>query len=601
MSRSSSLSTLSTLLRHLSAERRTVIAASAYSVINKLFDIAPEILIGIAVDVVARREHSLLADWGVVDPLNQVYLLGAATALIWICESLFEYLYLVHWRGLAQRVQHNLRVETYDHLQQLDLGFFERRSSGDLIAIVNDDINQLERFLNSGASQLIRVATTIVAIGAVFVVISPKLAAMAFAPIPVIVAGAFIFQHRIAPRYDKVRDMAGRVAARLANNLQGMATIKSFAAEARELEAIRRDSAEYVDANRAAIRVSSAFIPILRMAILAGFLCTFVYGGVMVLSGQMREGLYAVLVFLTQRLLWPLTDLGETVDLYERAMASTRRVLRLLDEPVAARGSAEDVRLAGAITLSGVGFAYPGHPPVLHDIDLAVAAGRTVALVGATGGGKTTLFKLLLGFVEPTAGAIHFDDRPQGEFERAALRRSIGWVAQDVYLFDGSVRDNIAYGRPDATPDEIAAAAHAASADDFIEALPRGYDTEIGERGVRLSGGQRQRIAIARAILKNPPILLLDEATSAVDNETEAAIQRSLARLAHQRTVLVIAHRLSTIVHADLICVLVDGRIVERGSHAELLAADGAYARLWKVQTGQDETDLAFAAAPVPA
>jgi ATP-binding cassette subfamily B protein len=213
-----------------------------------------------------------------------------------------------------------------------------------------------------------------------------------------------------------------------------------------------------------------------------------------------------------------------------------------------------------------------------------------VALVGATGGGKTTLFKLLLGFVEPTTGRIAFDGRPQGDFERAALRRSIGWVAQDVYLFDGSVRDNIAYGRPDATPAEIAAAAHAASADDFIEALPAGYDTEIGERGVRLSGGQRQRIAIARAILKNPPILLLDEATSAVDNETEAAIQRSLARLAHQRTVLVIAHRLSTIVHADLICVLVDGRIVERGSHAELLAADGAYARLWKVQTGQDQT-----------
>lgn len=557
--------------------------------LNKLFDVAPEILIGIAIDVVVRGKASFVGALGVTEPLSQVYLLGALTLAIWVCESLFEFAYLVLWRNLAQDLQHELRTSAYAHTQRLDQAYFEDRSSGGLVAILNDDVNQLERFLNGGASDLIQVFVTVLACGAVFFAISPLLAVLAFLPIPVILWGAFYFQSKAGPRYDRVRGKVGALSARLNNNLSGIATIRSFAAEPRELERLAEDSAAYVAANRDAIRLSSSFVPLIRMAILFGFLCTFVIGGKLVLEGKLEAGFYAVLVFLTQRLLWPLTRLADTVDLYERAMASTRRILGLLETPATIRDTgalAPSAPARGAIALRHVHFAYANGVEVLHGIDADIAAGTTVALVGATGGGKSSLVKLLMRFYEPTSGSIDLDGKPLGDYPLAWLRAQLGWVAQDVFLFEGTVRENLAYGRPDASFEGIVQAARAAEAHEFIERLPQGYDTQVGERGVKLSGGQRQRLSIARALLKNPPVLLLDEATSAVDNETEAAIQRSLKRIAHQRTVIVIAHRLSTIVHADQILVLDDGRIVERGTHAQLVARGGTYAALWSVQTG---------------
>lgn len=588
------------LIRYARPYRSRLVLASACSVLNKLFDVAPEILIGVAIDVVVRGKASFVAALGVTEPLSQVYLLGALTLLIWVCESLFEFAYLVLWRGLAQDLQHTLRTSTYAHVQRLDQAYFEDRSSGSLVAILNDDVNQLERFLNGGASDLIQVFVTVVACGAVFFTISPLLAALAFVPIPVILWGAFLFQRRAGPRYDRVRERVAALSARLNNNLSGIATIRSFAAEERELQRLGEDSAAYVAANRDAIRLSSSFVPLIRMAILFGFLCTFVVGGRLVLEGTLQAGFYAVLVFLTQRLLWPLTRLAETVDLYERAMASTRRILGLLETPLHIADAAVAVPAAaarGAIDLRGLRFAYAEGPEVLCGIDLHIAAGTTVALVGATGGGKSSLVKLLMRFYEPTAGRIELDGRALADYPLEWLRRQIGWVAQDVFLFEGTVRENLAYGRPEAGFDALVAAARAADAHEFIARLPQGYDTPVGERGVKLSGGQRQRLSIARALLKDPPILLLDEATSAVDNETEAAIQRSLRRIAHQRTVVVIAHRLSTIVHADRIVVLDQGRIVETGTHAELLARGGAYAALWSVQTGGTAAGAALRAA----
>jgi ATP-binding cassette subfamily B protein len=582
-----SFDALLALLRHARGHGGRVFAASACSVLNKLFDIAPEILIGIAVDVVARREESFLAGLGLVDPWHQLYALGALTFVVWVLESVFEYLYLRLWRNLAQQLQHGLRLQAYGHLQQLDVAWFERRSAAGVASVLNDDINQLERFLNVGANELIQVVVTVVAVGGVFFAISPQLAWVAFTPIPLIVIGAFWFQRRVGPRYDVVRERAGALAGRLAANLGGIATIKSFAAEQRELDAVARDSQDYVAANRHAIALSSAFIPVIRMAILGGFLATFVWGGTMVLDGTLREGFYAVLVFLTQRLLWPLTRLAETVDLYERAMASTRRVLGLLDEPLPPRAPpGVPLRLAGRIGFDAVRFSYDDAPPAIDGLDLDIPAGRTVAFVGATGAGKSTIFKLVLGLVRPQSGTVLIDGEPLASLDAAELRRQVGWVNQDVFLFDGSVRDNIAYARPHASDAEVEAAARAAEAHDFIAALPQGYATRVGERGQMLSGGQRQRLSIARALLKDPPVLLLDEATSAVDNDTEAAIQRSLATIARGRTVLMIAHRLSTIVHADHIVVLDAGRIVEQGRHEELVARGGAYAALWKVQTG---------------
>jgi ATP-binding cassette subfamily B protein len=585
----SSWHALGRLLRYARGYRRRIAAAVTCSVVNKLFDIAPEILIGIAIDVVVNQQQSFIARIGFVDPQQQIVVLGVLTFFIWAGESLFEYLYMVLWRNLAQRLQADLRQDAYEHLQRQDMAFFEGRSSGELVSILNDDVNQLERFLDGGANALVQVLVTVVAVGAVFFVLSPLIAALAFTPIPLIVWGAFFFQRRATPLYANVRARVGGLANRLANNIGGMATIKSFTAEAREAQRLRAASEEYVEANRRAIAVSSAFIPVIRMAILAGFLLTFIIGGMRALSGDLNVGAYGVLVFLTQRLLWPLTGLAETIDLFERAMASTRRILDLMQTPlgVTEGGSGrlpETVR--GEVVFDDVSFSYPNSAGGVRDVSLRVPAGSTLALVGATGSGKSTLVKLLLRFYAPDRGRILIDGVGVETVGFRSLREAIGLVSQDVFLFEGSIRDNIAYGRPDADDAEIEAAARQAEAWEFIERLPRGVDTEVGERGVKLSGGQRQRLSLARALLKDPPILILDEATSAVDNETEAAIQRSLEKIAHGRTVIVIAHRLSTIVNADTITVLEHGRLVEKGTHAELVARGGHYASQWRVQTG---------------
>ncbi|HEY5654190.1 MAG TPA: ABC transporter ATP-binding protein, partial [Woeseiaceae bacterium] len=584
-----SFTALRRLLRYAVGFRRRIILASICSVANKIFDVMPEILIGIAIDVVVRQEDSFLASLGIADPLVQMGILGALTLAIWVFESLFEYLHLILWRNLAQALQHEMRVDAYEHVQRLDLSYFEDRSSGNLVAILNDDVNQLERFLNGGANNLIQVVTTLLAVGGVFFAVSPLIALMAFTPIPVIIVGAFYFQRRAQPLYLEVREMVGRLGARLSSNITGITTIKSFATESLEADSVRKDSEAYVAANRRAIAVSSAFIPIIRMAILAGFLATFLLGGWMTLNGKLNVGAYGVLVFLTQRLLWPLTNLAETVDLYERAMASTRRILDLIETPVAIRdiaGARDLPTVRGEIVIENLGFAYESGRPVLQDINIRIPAGDTVAFVGQTGSGKTSLVKLLLRFYSPDEGRILLDGEPIDELKLASLRGCVGMVSQDVFLFQGSVRENIAYGSPDASDEVVWAAADAAEAAEFIRLLPQGLDTMIGERGQKLSGGQCQRLSIARALMKDPAILILDEATSAVDNETEAAIQRSLARIAETRTTIVIAHRLSTIVHADRIYVMDKGQIVESGKHQQLVDREGLYAALWSVQTG---------------
>ncbi|MGB5622495.1 MAG: ABC transporter ATP-binding protein [Gammaproteobacteria bacterium] len=587
-----SFAALLRLLRYARGFRRRIVFATFYSIMNKLFDVMPEILIGIAIDVVVRQQDSFVAALGIADPKWQLGLLGGLTLIVWISESLFEYLLLISWRNLAQDLQHAMRLDAYEHVQRLDLAYFEDRSTGNLVTILNDDVNQLERFLNGGANDLIQVVTTVIAVGAVFFVISPTIAAIAFTPIPVIVIGAFYFQRRAQPLYADVRERVGSLGSRLSANVSGITTIKSFATERFEAERIRQDSASYVEANRKAIAISSAFIPIIRMAILAGFVATFLLGGWMTLEGRLNVGAYGVLVFLTQRLLWPLTRIAETVDLYERAMASSRRILDLIETPVRIR-DADGVKgldqIRGRIDFEHIDFAYATGERVLHDITLTVEAGSTIAFVGQTGSGKSTLIKLLLRFYQPDSGRILIDAQPIDEVSLDSLRRKIGLVSQDVFLFQGTIAENIAYGSPDATLERIKAVAESAEATEFIERLPQGYDTVVGERGQKLSGGQRQRLSIARALLKHPPILILDEATSAVDNDTEAAIQRSLERISHTCTTLVIAHRLSTIVNADRIHVMDQGRIVESGTHAELLGRDGIYAALWSVQTGQQK------------
>jgi ATP-binding cassette subfamily B protein len=576
------------LLSHLRHYRSMVLLASLCSVLNKVWDLAPPVLIGMAIDVVATREDSFLAQMGYPDVYHQLYILTGFTVVIWVLESMFQYFYAVLWRNLAQTAQHELRMSAYTHIQNLEMQWYSEQSTGGLMAIMNDDVNQLERFLDQGATDLLHVATTIIVVGAIMISVAPEVALLAILPVPIIVTGSFIYQRKIGERYTKVRGKVADLNALLNNNLHGITTIKSFTAEDREVERVSAASTSYRDANKEAIRLSASFVPIIRMAILFAFTANMLVGGWFALDGRIGLGAYSVIVFITQRLLWPLTRLGETFDLYQRAMASTSRVLDLLDTEIGiVEGETRLDSARGEIEFSDVGFSYPNREVVLNDIDLTVPAGKTVGLVGSTGSGKTTLVRLLLRFHDPDSGIVTLDGHDVRELTLESLRGSIALVSQTTTLFPGSVRENVRYGDPDADEQAVIEAARIAEALSFIEDLPDGWDTDIGEGGHKLSGGQRQRIAIARAVLKDAPVLVLDEATSNVDNETEAALKRSIERISVGRTTLIIAHRLSTVRNADVIAVIGEGVISETGTHEELLESKGLYSRLWAVQTGE--------------
>jgi ATP-binding cassette subfamily B protein len=564
--------------------------ATLFSVLNKIFDLAPPLLIGAAVDVVVMKEESVLSNYGYTDPKDQLIVLSILTVIIWVFESLFEYVYGVLWRNLAQTVQHEFRLDAYSHIQELEMSWFSDQSKGELMSILNDDINQLERFLDKGANELLQVGTTVVIISAIFFYISPMIAIYSIIPIPVIIWGSFRFQSRIAPRYAEVRKEVGLLNALLSNNLSGISTIKSFTSEELEIARVRAASQAYREANQSAIKLSAAFVPLIRMAILVGFTATLLHGGFVTLNGGMAIASYSVMIFMMQRLLWPLTRLGETFDLYQRAMVSTTRVLDLLETKITLIEGHKELDVStvkGGIRFEDVNFAYPEREEVIDGFSLDIKSGTTQAIVGPTGSGKTTIIRLLLRFHDPSSGKIFLDGDDIKDLRVKSLRSSVSLVTQTITLFPGSVMQNIAYGKEGATNDEIIEAAKIAEAHGFVMSLPDGYDTQIGEGGHKLSGGQRQRLSIARAVLKNAPILVLDEATSSVDNETEEALQKSLAVISKDRTTIVIAHRLSTIRHSDSIMVLDEGKVVESGSHDELLENKSQYARLWNVQTGK--------------
>lgn len=579
---------LSRLLSQLEEHRSVVILASICSILNKVWDLAPPVLIGMAIDVVSARENSFLANMGYEDVHLQLYILTGITVVIWVLESLFQYFYAVLWRNLAQTAQHELRMSAYSHIQELEMQWFSQQSTGGLMAIMNDDVNQLERFLDQGATDLLQVATTIIVVGGIMFSVAPEVALWAIVPIPIIVAGSFMYQRRIGVRYSRVRSQVADLNSLLNNNLQGITTIKSFTAEEREASRVSEASEAYREANKEAIRLSASFVPIIRMAILFAFSANMLVGGWMALDGRISLGAYSVIVFITQRLLWPLTRLGETFDLYQRAMASTTRVLDLLDTEVGiVEGDVKLKKVTGELEFRGVEFSYPDREKVLQGLDLVVPAGQTVGLVGSTGSGKTTLIRLLLRFHDPQSGTVSLDGHQVCDLTLNSLRASISLVSQNTTLFPGSVLENIRYGNPDAPIESVEDAARIAEATEFIALLPNGWHTDIGEGGHRLSGGQRQRIAIARAVLKDAPVLVLDEATSNVDNETEAALKRSISQISKGRTTLIIAHRLSTVRNADIIAVLHKGEISETGTHESLLEEDGIYSRLWAVQTGE--------------
>jgi ATP-binding cassette subfamily B protein len=583
------------LFAYLRPYRRQLAGATGASVANKLLDLMPPLLVGWVIDSLRGAPPRWIARLaGTSDPWSMAVVLSGLAVAIFAFESLFQWLYQAGFMRLAQRVQHDLRLDAYNRIQRREIAFFEEHRLGEILAMLNDDVNQLERFLNTGFNELVQILVLCVFSTAVMLPLSWRLTLVGMGPIPFILWGSLIYQRRIAPRYRRVRAAVGGLAARLENNIAGIQVIQSFTAEAFETERVRRASAEYRQANFEAIRLAAVYVPLIRMLIVLGFAGVLLVGSYWVLegTGSITAGQLVLFAMMTERLLWPLTRLGTTLDDYERARASARRTFGLLDTPPAIADPAHPHQLGrarGEVVFDEVEFRYPrgaGARPVLAGLSFRIAPGETLGIAGPTGAGKSTVVKLLLRFYDVSGGAVRLDGQDLRQLGLGELRRNIALVSQDVYLFHGTIRDNIAYRTHDVPLDEVVRAAELAQLHGFVSSLPLGYDTLVGERGVKLSGGQRQRLSIARAILKDAPILVLDEATSSVDTETERAIQQSLRRLTRGRTALIIAHRLSTLRHADRILVLRGGRVVEEGHHDDLVARGGTYADLWHVQSG---------------
>jgi ATP-binding cassette subfamily B protein len=564
------------------------------SILARVLDLLPPLLLGIAIDAIFLQESafSLLLvpqSWLPDTQSGQLWLTGGIIAACFLGGAVFHYTRNWGWNRFAQGVQHDVRTDTYDKMQRLNMDFFADKQTGELMSVLSNDVNRLEKFLNDGMNSVSRLIIMVLGIAVILFWLNWRLALVALLPVPIIAFFTAKFIEIIQPKYADVRSTVGSLNSRLENNLGGIQVIKTSNTEPFESERVDDVSQDYYDANWDAITTRITFFPALRLLAGLGFVITFAVGGFWVLEGIVSAGVFVTFIFYTQRFIWPMAQFGQIINMYQRAYASAERVFGLMDTPdrIGERDDVEPLVVTeGDVEYDDVSFGYDDEM-VIEDVSFDADGGETVALVGPTGAGKSTAVKLLMRLYDVDDGAVRIDGTDVRDVTVPSLRSQVGYVSQETFLFYGTVKDNIAYGSPDADDDAIREAAQAAEAHEFITNLPDGYDTMVGERGVKLSGGQRQRIAIARAILKDPELLVLDEATSDVDTETEMLIQRSLDKLTADRTTLVIAHRLSTIKDADQIVVFDDGHVVERGTHTDLLDEDGLYANLWAVQAGE--------------
>lgn len=578
------------LFRFLKDYKAPLYLASSSSIINKIVDLMPPFLTAWLIDSVSGAPPKWLNEYFPNSSIwQQVIIICLVLILAFFMEGLTEWIFKRNFMQLAQRVQHDLRNKTYAKLQKKKLSFFESARTGNLLSILNDDINQLERFLNNSFNEILQLITLFIFAGYSLFERDWVLGLVGITPIPFILIGSFYYQRKISPYYKEVRESVGGLSSRLENNISGILVIKSFGTEKFEEKRVDESSKEYLEANYKAIKLSALYVPIIRMFIALGLAATLALGAYWVIyqPGRFSLGGIAFFAMMIQRILWPVTRLGSIFDEFERAKASARRVFGLLDNQVDVQedaGTHTSNTIQGEIQLKEVDFAYSNGIPILKNISLDIPAGSTLGIMGVTGSGKTTFIKVLLRLYEVTGGQILLDGKNIKDWTLEAFRSAFSLVSQEVYLFHGSILENLVYGN-EASKEEAINAAKQVDLHHFIEQLPEKYDSIVGERGIKLSGGQKQRISIARAILKDSPILILDEATSAVDSRTEQIIQDQIQRLSKTRTCIIIAHRLSTIQHADQIILLQDGSIKEHGNHDKLMKEDGMYAKMFRMQS----------------
>ncbi|WP_114578854.1 ABC transporter ATP-binding protein [Saliphagus sp. LR7] len=583
------------------------------SVLSRAMELVPAYVLAVAIDSLFFDERAFSL-WGIpdglvpADPGEQLLLVLSLLAASYVLEAGLGWVNDWCWNAFAQRFQHEVRVDTYDAMQRRGMGFFDDKQTGEVMSVLNNDVNQLEGFLTDSFNQGIRIVVRVGGMGAVMLAINWRLGIIPTLVIPVLAYVSYRFVALIHPKYQDVRSAVGRLNSRLENNVGGLTVVKAYNREEFETDRVADASREYLDSNWDAITTRIKFFPTIRLITAAGYVATFLVGGWWVMfgsphpffAGSLTAGTLVMFLSYTRRFIYPMRNFGQILNDYQYAEAAGERIVGLLDSEPAIRadeGSTVLEPVEGDVEYRNVSFAYEADRagdddgPVVRDVSFEVGAGDYVGLVGPTGAGKSTLMKLLMRLYDVDGGSVRIDGHDVREIDPRSLRRSIGYVSQDPYLFYGTVRENIAYGLENVDDREVREAARVAGAHEFVRRLPEGYETMVGERGVKLSGGQRQRISIARAILEDPEILILDEATSHVDNETEAVIQNSLEELIAERTTFAIAHRLSTVRDADRILVLDDGELVESGTHEDLLERDGLYATLWSVQVG-DVDDL---------
>jgi len=582
----STYSIIKKFLQNISCSPLRITISMVATFLNKLLDFLPEMFIGMSIEIVTQKQDSLFFKYFPYPVKTQLLIFACITIIAWILESIVEYCAKYSWSMLALSIQHNMRIKLYEHIQSLDLSFFEENHLGKITSIVIDDVNHLERFFDRSLMELLKLIFGSIIALVIFFIISPFITLFMLVPVPFIIFLSRFFHQKLAKLYAQTRTQSAIMLSHIATSIAGILVTKSYVSEKKELQTMILEGEHYNRLNYAVIKTRSLFIPSVRTSIVIAFVGSLVLGGYQVSEGTLSVSLYSILVMMTQRFLWPFTELPKITDTYTKTMASLRRIVAIFHKKGKITDGSVELQpktMRGDVIFHNVSFSYPSNIHVLHNISFSIPAGATAAFVGSTGSGKSTIAKLLLRFYDPDNGVISIDGIDIRSFTIDSLRGAIGYVNQDPFLYDTTIKENIAYGTPHSDFDDIIRASIAAGAHTFVTTLEDGYETGIGEGGQRLSGGQKQRIAIARALVKASPIFIFDEITSALDNETETFIQQSLNEIIQKKhTTIIIAHRLKMVQSADIIFVLDKGNIVETGTHQELMQRDGIYKKLWE-------------------